>query len=63
MDLEKYDEVLSDTLEKGDIIKITQGFREIDSVVDFSTHIQIITDNGEEILLDPDARVALYAYF
>lgn len=62
MELEKIDEVTADSLICGDIIKITQGYREIHSFEDFSTHIEIVTDNGEELSLDPDARISLYAY-
>lgn len=62
MELEKIDEVTADSLNVGDIIKITQGYREIHSLEDFLTHIEIITDNGEELSLDPDALVSLYAY-
>lgn len=62
MELEKIDEVTADSLNVGDIIKITQGYREVHSFVDLLTHIEIITDNGEELSLDPDARISLYAY-
>lgn len=62
MELVEIDSVTADSLDIGDIIKITQGYREITHLEDLSTHILIFTDNGEELSLDPDARVDLYAY-
>lgn len=58
--MKMYDKVLADSLEKGDIIKFADSFREIHSKEDFLTHIFVETDNGEEIEFQPDALVELY---
>lgn len=60
MDMRIIDIVLADSLTTGDIIKITEGFREIHSIEDNLTHILVITDNGEELSYQPDALVELY---
>jgi len=58
--MKMYDKVLADSLEKGDIIKFADSFREIHSIEDFLTHLSVETDNGEEIEFQPDALVELY---
>lgn len=61
MDFTQIDSVLADSLIAGDIIKFTQSYREIHSVEDLLTHILVITDNGEELLYQPDALVNIYS--
>lgn len=60
MDFVKSDSILADSLISGDIIRFTQSYREIHSVEDLLTHILVITDNGEELLYQPDALVDIY---
>lgn len=60
MDMQVIDIVSADTLDAGDTIKITEGFREIVSIEDNTDHIFVITDNGEEISFQPDALVEIY---